>query len=137
MEHLKEFQGVSGALIVSLIAFTIVFLVLAGLTGVIYAMRLFAGESEKKDSNPPSASSNNTVAPVSAPASSTADKGRVAAVISAAILAATHGRGRILSIAQEGYLRAASSSLAESTRTWRSVGILERVSGRLMRSWKN
>lgn len=131
------FQGVEGSLIVSFIAFTIVFIVLAGLTGVIYAIKLFAGDDEKKDSNTPSAGTPAKAAPAAAVSAPTApsDKGRVAAVVTAAILAATQGRGRILSIVQEGL--PSRGFLAEATRTWRSVGIVERVSGRLARSWKN
>ena len=38
------FEGVSGSITVSITAFTIVFAVLAGLTAVIYAIKIFAGE---------------------------------------------------------------------------------------------
>ena len=38
------FKGVSGSITVSITAFTIVFAVLAGLTAVIYAIKIFAGE---------------------------------------------------------------------------------------------
>ena len=48
MEHLSQFQGASGAVTVSLIAFTIVFIVLTGLTAVIYAIKFFAGEGQEK-----------------------------------------------------------------------------------------
>ena len=37
------FEGVSGSIIVSVTAFTIVFAVLAGLTAVIYAIKFFSG----------------------------------------------------------------------------------------------
>ena len=36
------FEGVSGSITVSITAFTIVFAVLAGLTAVIYAIKIFA-----------------------------------------------------------------------------------------------
>ncbi|NLL36127.1 MAG: hypothetical protein GX256_01240 [Fretibacterium sp.] len=41
------FEGASGSLIVTVVAFTIVFIVLLGLTGMIYAIKLFAGEPSK------------------------------------------------------------------------------------------
>ena len=46
------FEGVSGSITVSITAFTIVFAVLAGLTAVIYAIKIFAGE----DTGPAAAS---------------------------------------------------------------------------------
>ena len=43
-----HFEGISGAINVSIVAFSIVFGVLLVLTGVIYGMKLFAGGGEKK-----------------------------------------------------------------------------------------
>jgi Na+-transporting methylmalonyl-CoA/oxaloacetate decarboxylase gamma subunit len=120
-----------------MIAFTIVFIVLAGLTAVIYAIKFFSGvedgRSDKKDQGTPVPVSPApaTAAPVSA-AAAPSDKGRVTAVITAAILAATQGRGRILSIAPAS-LRA---NVAVASN-WRTSGIVERVGSRLVRGWKH
>ena len=43
-----HFEGLSGAINVSVVAFSIVFGVLFVLTGVIYGMRLFAGSGDEK-----------------------------------------------------------------------------------------
>lgn len=43
-----HFEGLAGAVNVSIVAFSIVFGVLIVLTGVIFAMRVFAGSPEKK-----------------------------------------------------------------------------------------
>lgn len=43
-----HFEGLAGAVNVSIVAFSIVFGVLLVLTGVIFTMRLFAGSPEKK-----------------------------------------------------------------------------------------
>ncbi|MDR3231495.1 MAG: OadG family protein [Synergistaceae bacterium] len=129
MEHLSRFQGMGGAFIVSLIAFTIVFIVLAGLTAVIYAIKFFSSEDNKKDSGTPA-----PVAPVTAAPSASASAGdgrRLTAVIAAAVLAATHGRGRILNITP-----ASSQAAAICFSTWKTSGIMERVGSRLTRTWK-
>lgn len=141
-EHISQFQGASGAFIVSLIAFTIVFVVLAGLTAVIYAIKFFAGSSDngKKDQGTPAApvaaAPKAAVATPSAPSLAVGNNNtRLTAVITAAILAATQGRGRILSITP-----AASDACAlafSSTRTWKTTGIVERIGGRLTRTWKH
>jgi Na+-transporting methylmalonyl-CoA/oxaloacetate decarboxylase gamma subunit len=133
MEHLSRFQGFGGALIVSFIAFTIVFIVLAGLTAVIYAIKFFsAGEDDKKDSGTPTPVAPAAASSASAPTSAPGDGGRLTAVITAAILAATHGRGRILSVTPAS-LRAGASVCAS---TWRTSGIVDRVGSRLVRAWK-
>ena len=43
-----HFEGLSGAINVSVVAFSIVFGVLLVLTGVIFAMRIFAGSGDEK-----------------------------------------------------------------------------------------
>lgn len=43
-----EFEGISGAINVSIVAFSIVFGVLFVLTAVIFGMRLFAGSDDQK-----------------------------------------------------------------------------------------
>ena len=118
------------ALVFSCIAFSIVFIVLGGLTLVIYAMRLLTGDS--------SGSSDSAPVAVKEPATTKAEakqetgiNSRHVAAITAAILAATQGRGRILGITPTP--RAISS---ETTRMWRTAGIVESIGRRLAPSWK-
>ena len=137
-----HFEGPVGALIVSVIALTIVFAVLAGLTAVIYAIKIFSGGAAKPV--PPSsgtpAAPTAPVASASAPSAVQAcavpnapkdNQGRITAVITAAILAATQGRGVILSVVPE------KAVLTEWTRTWALTGRIERLGSRLVRTWKH
>lgn len=130
------FEGVSGSITVSITAFTIVFAVLAGLTAVIYAIKIFAGE----DVGPAAASASPLLprgepapsAPVApAPRAAGVDR-KVVAAITAAVLAATGGRGRVLSVAPE---RGAEQP-SRWTRTWRTAALIEGVGNRLSRPWK-
>ena len=130
------FEGVSGSITVSITAFTIVFAVLAGLTAVIYAIKIFAGE----DVGPASASASPLLpggepapsAPVApAPRAAGVDR-KVVAAITAAVLAATGGRGRVLSVVPE---RGAEQP-SRWTRTWRTAALIEAVGNRLDRPWK-
>lgn len=134
---MEGIQGVTASpLTISVIAFTIVFVVLAGLTAVIYAIKLFAAEGGNGKPEAPKAPpvSKAPTASVAAPVAADANKSRIVAVVTAAILAQTQGRGSILSIAPLG--RTGAAALLETTRAWRSAGVFERVSGRLTRSWK-
>lgn len=130
------FEGVSGSITVSITAFTIVFAVLAGLTAVIYAIKIFAGE----DVGPAAASASPLLpggepapsAPVApAPRAAGVDR-KVVAAITAAVLAATGGRGRVLSVVPE---RGAEQP-SRWTRTWRTAALIEGVGNRLSRPWK-
>lgn len=130
------FEGVSGSITVSITAFTIVFAVLAGLTAVIYAIKIFAGE----DTGPAAASASPLLpggepapsAPVApAPRAAGVDR-KVVAAITAAVLAATGGRGRVLSVVPE---RGAEQP-SRWTRTWRTAALIEGVGNRLNRPWK-
>ena len=130
------FEGVSGSITVSITAFTIVFAVLAGLTAVIYAIKIFAGE----DVGPAAASASPLLpggepapsAPVApAPRAAGVDR-KVVAAITAAVLAATGGRGRVLSVVPE---RGAEQP-SRWTRTWRTAALIEGVGNRLDRPWK-
>jgi Na+-transporting methylmalonyl-CoA/oxaloacetate decarboxylase gamma subunit len=131
------------ALIYSCIAFSIVFVVLGGLTAVIYAMRVITGSSRTPSAPASGGGSVPVPAPVPAPVvSSNAApaaavavnvKARHVAVITAAVLAATQGRGRVSNIApaqvqERGYF-------AQATR-WRSAGIVENVGNHLTPAWK-
>ncbi|MDR1733153.1 MAG: OadG family protein [Synergistaceae bacterium] len=135
-QHLSRFQGIGGALTVSLIAFTIVFIVLAGLTAVIYAIKLFSGsqntEKGRKDQDTPAAATPTLAVQAPAAAPSVSDKSRITAVITAAVLAATQGRGRVMSITP-----AAGRTTPFTGTNWRTSGIVERVGSRLIRPWKH
>ena len=130
------FEGVSGSITVSITAFTIVFAVLAGLTAVIYAIKIFAGEDVG-----PAAASASPLLPGGAPApwapappappAAGVDR-KVVAAITAAVLAATGGRGRVLSVVPE---RGAEQP-SRWTRTWRTAALIEGVGNRLSRPWK-
>ena len=130
------FEGVSGSITVSITAFTIVFAVLAGLTAVIYAIKIFAGEDVG-----PAAASASPLLPGGEPAPSApgapapraagVDR-KVVAAITAAVLAATGGRGRVLSVVPE---RGAEQP-SRWTRTWRTAALIEGVGNRLSRPWK-
>ncbi len=134
-----HFEGASGALTVSLIAFTIVFLVLVGLTAVIYAIKIFSGAP-----TPPAAPSvpaapaapaqaAASAAPVSASSSAcsaVAQDGSITAAITAAILAATQGRGRILSVSPAA---GQPRDFAGSNHNWKMTGRVERTGSRLVR----
>lgn len=132
------FEGVSGSIIVSITAFTIVFAVLAGLTAVIYAIKFFAGDSSDTGKGAPAAAPVVSASAPSAPAVPAAsrpegDRAKVVAAITAAILAATGGRGRVLSVVPEG----SGEPSSRWTRNWRTAGLIERVGNRLSRPWKH
>ena len=136
------FEGVSGSITVSITAFTIVFAVLAGLTAVIYAIKIFAGEGAgSAAASVAPAASASPAPPRGDPAPSAAvvpvprtaeDDRRVVAAITAAILAATGGRGRVLSVVPER----GTGQPSRWTRTWRTSALLEGVGNRLDRPWK-
>lgn len=134
------------AVIYSLIAFSIVFIVLGGLTLVIYAMRFATGSetpgggtsSSSGDAKPKPAAAAAPAEPakiVSAPAAN-AMTHHVAA-ITAAILAITQGRGRIKSVTPaQGPGETQQSAPGGTTQRWRAAAILENSSRRLQPAWK-
>ena len=126
------FEGVSGSITVSVTAFTIVFAVLAGLTAVIYAIKIFAGPAAASASPAPPEGDPAPLAPVApAPRAAGVDR-KVVAAITAAILAATGGRGQVLSVVpEEGAERP-----SRWTRIWRTAALIEGVGNRLDRPWK-
>ena len=129
------FEGISGAINVSIVAFSIVFGVLFGLTVMIYAIRIFSGGNEPKSDGGKTPSGGTPAPARAAPAAASAPSGspqaKVVAAITAAILAATGGQGQILSIE-----RAAVASESRWTRTWRTSGVLDLTGSRLDRGWK-
>ena len=136
-----HFEGIAGAVNVSIVAFSIVFGVLLVLTGVIYGMKLFAGGGEKKNdvASPgpakPSASSSPNAAPakaVSAPAV-TGDKAKIVAAITAAIVEFTgSSEFRIVSVQPEVQ---ALNGGDYWTRRWKAAGMLSLNANRLNRRW--
>ena len=123
-----HFEGLSGAINVSIVAFSIVFGVLFILTGVIFCMRIFAGGSEKKNDS----ASVKPAAPASAKSVTAvpADKAKIVAAITAAIIEFTGGSNfRILSVQPE-------QSGDFYTSRWKTAGMLALNSNRLNRSWK-
>ena len=136
-----HFEGIAGAINVSVVAFSIVFGVLLVLTGIIYGMKLFAGGGEKKNdvvpspAKPSSASSPKTAAPamsVSAPAV-TGDKSKIVAAITAAIVEFTgNSNFQILSVQPEVQVMNGGDYW---TRRWKAAGMLSLNANRLNRKW--
>ena len=125
-----HFEGIAGAINVSIVAFSIVFGVLLVLTGTIFAMKLFAGSGEKKNdlSNKNSPADLNKNAPVKV----SADNKKVIAAITAAIIEFTGGSNfRILSVTKAG------TNLQGDywTSKWKTAGMFNLNSNRLVRKW--
>ena len=124
-----HFEGLSGAINVSIVAFSIVFGVLLALTAVIFGMRLFAGsDGEKKNDVTPAKPVVVTASKAAAP-----DKAKIVAAITAAIIEFTGSQNfRILSVKPE-----ASSGVPGDfwTSRWKTAGMLGLNSNRLNRKW--
>lgn len=129
-----HFDGLSGAAYVSLVAFSIVFIVLLGLTLVIFAMRIFATGDKPKPGNATPAPQRPQSAPATFAVRAEGAQAKVVAAITAAILTATGGSGRIVSIAPEAVGTARES--ARWTRAWRASGVLNLISRSVDRGWK-
>lgn len=132
-----HFEGLSGAINVSIVAFSIVFGVLLALTAVIFGMKLFAGgKDEKKNDVTPAV---NKPAPVKAaqnPVKSAApDKAKIVAAITAAIIEFTGSADfKILSVQADNgaYLPAGDYW----TSLWKTAGTFALNSNRLNRRWR-
>ena len=130
-----HFEGLSGAINVSVVAFSIVFGVLIALTAVIFGMRLFAGgKDEKKNDVAPAV---KKPAPVkAAPVKSAApDKAKIVAAITAAIIEFTGSADfKILSVQADNgaYLPAGDYW----TSLWKTAGTFSLNSNRLNRRWR-
>lgn len=129
-----HFDGLSGAAYVSLVAFSIVFIVLLGLTLVIFAMRFFAAGERPKPDDGATAPQRPQSASTAPAARAEGAQARVVAAITAAILAATGGMGRVVSIAPETV--DAVQKGARWTRAWRASGVLNLISRSVDRGWK-
>ena len=158
----SRFEGVEGAINVSIVAFSIVFGVLIVLTAMIYAVRVFAadedeGDVKKNDSKPQpvvkaqapaqavaaapvvaqAAQAVQAVAAVPAPAVNTPQT-KIVAAITAAIMAATLGAGRIVSIQPALALPEAPAKNTPNfgAGAWKTSGRIALVHNRLSRTWR-
>ena len=126
----SSFEGLGGATALSVIAFSVVFLVLIFLTIVIYAMRLvsrFAGS--EKPAAAPAAKKAAPVAAAVAGASAAADE-ELVAVIAAAVFAQTGTMMRIKSIVPAG-----AHLIGVDNVSWITCGRLEGLQGALSERW--
>ncbi len=129
-----HFEGISGAINVSIVAFSIVFGVLLVLTAMIYAIKVFSGSGDNKPAGgAPAAKGGAAPAKAAAPAAapvqaSGSPQAKIVAAITAAIMAMTGGRGRILSIQP-------AAAGGRPFSTWRASGVVSLVNNRLTRPW--
>ena len=131
-----HFEGISGAINVSIVAFSIVFGVLLVLTGVIYGMKLFAGGGEKKNDVTPAKPSGSPAPKTSLAKSASApsgDKAKIVAAITAAIIEFTGSADfRILSVQPEGQGQIGRDYWTSRSKT---AGMLNLNANRLNRKW--
>lgn len=128
-----HFEGISGAINVSIVAFSIVFGVLLVLTAMIYAIKVFSGSGDNKPAGGAPASRGAAAPAKAAPAAapleaSGSPQAKIVAAITAAIMAMTGGRGRILSIQP-------AAAGGRPFSTWRASGVVSLVNNRLTRPW--
>ena len=134
-----HFEGIAGAINVSIVAFSIVFGVLLVLTGVIFGMRMFAGHPDEKKNDVVPAKPSAQVKPAPAKTAGAvsvaagADKAKIVAAITAAIIEFTGSSDfAILSVQPEGQQGAARDYW---TSRWKTAGMLNLNNNRLMRKW--
>ena len=131
-----HFEGIAGAINVSVVAFSIVFGVLLVLTGVIYGMKLFAGHPDEKKNDvtpqkPASKSSPITVAKTPV-VNLAGDKTKIVAAITAAIIEFTGSSDfKILSVQPEGQ----NIRRDYWTSKWKTAGMFGLNSNQLVRKW--
>jgi Na+-transporting methylmalonyl-CoA/oxaloacetate decarboxylase gamma subunit len=119
------------AIIYSCIAFSIVFIVLGGLTLMIFAMRIVTGSAASKE--PPSSVVGAAQPKQSTDLKAQTDlKARHVAAITAAILASTQGKVRIVNITPAPQQQRTLSS--ETTQIWRTVAVVEASTRRFVPS---
>lgn len=134
-----HFEGISGAINVSIVAFSIVFGVLLILTAMIYTIKVFSGSGDNKPAGgagaAPAAGGKNGASCASAGTrascpsqASGSPQAKIVAAITAAIMAMTGGRGRILSIQP-------AAAGGRPFSTWRASGVVALVNNRLNRPW--
>ncbi|MDO4560103.1 MAG: OadG family protein [bacterium] len=121
------FVGVPGGLIMSFIAFSIVFIVIVGLMLVMMGMKHICAAIDNMNKPKPAAPVQSTPAPApAAPASAapaaavSADDDELLAVISAAIMAACGSTARVVAF---------SPVKAPASSAWKNVGRLQNTEG--------
>lgn len=148
-----SFEGLNGAIALSVIAFSVVFLVLIGLTVVIFAMRLVSkiGVSPKPAPAPapapakvvaaPAAPAPAAPAPAAAPVVAAADDSdEIVAVIAAAVAAFAGSAVRVSSIvpavpAAPVLAPEAPRQIGTDNVAWIACGRLEGLQGALPDRW--
>ncbi len=136
-----HFEGLAGAINVSIVAFSIVFGVLLVLTGTIFAMKLFAGSGEEKKNEvakttvKTAPAAPKAVAPVVTQVAS-ADKTKIIAAITAAIVEFTGTQDfKILSVTPEFDAAGNVNTCVRPFSRWKTAGMLELNSNGLLRKW--
>ena len=124
-----SFEGMGGATALSLIAFSVVFLVLAGLTLVIFAMRVVSKVAGNGKA-PAAVSAPAQVAAGSVPARAGAASDELVAVIAAAIAAQTGTTMSIRSIVPAGV-----HLIGRDETAWIACGRIEALQGALCDRW--
>ena len=139
-----QFEGLAGAINVSIVAFSIVFGVLLVLTGTIFAMKLFAGSGAEKKNEvtpapaKPAAKPAAPVAQISpvAQVSQIDNKKLVAAITAAIVKFSGSNNFRILSVTPEAQGFAAASATFRPVSRWKTAGMLALNNNGLVRKWK-
>lgn len=126
----EKIQGVGGAFTLTIIAFTVVILVLGGLTGIIYGIKYLAGGIERKQSGGGTPVAPSAPLAASAPSVSAGSDGRLLAVIAGAVAAYGGGKYSVTSVRPVGSARAPLGGDA-----WRQAAIYQSLGG-LNRDWK-
>lgn len=118
----EHISGIGGAFTMSVIAFSVVFLVLGGLSGVIYGIKYIASALEKKKNEPPKGGTASVAPPSPAVVASAGGDGPLMAVLAAAVASSGIG-GRIVGVALAG------GSRARPLRggMWKNAGVMESV----------
>ena len=115
------FVGVPGGLIMSFIAFSIVFIVIVGLMLVMMGMKHVCSAIDNMNKPKPAAPAQSSAAPASAPSAPAAPADdELLAVISAAIMAACGSTARVVAF---------SPVKAPASSAWKNVGRLQNTEG--------
>jgi Na+-transporting methylmalonyl-CoA/oxaloacetate decarboxylase gamma subunit len=124
--------GFSGPLTLCFIAFSAVFMVLGGLTAIIYAIKYFGGVKKASPPSQPPAPREKAPAAPAVTGAETGDKGKIVAAIAAALLEATGQPCRITEI------RPASGPHRRPVLSlWRSSAIMEGLESLNNTNWSS
>jgi Na+-transporting methylmalonyl-CoA/oxaloacetate decarboxylase gamma subunit len=124
--------GFSGPLTLCFIAFSAVFLVLGGLTAIIYAIKYFGGVKKAAPPSQPPAPREKVPAAPALTGAETGEKGKIVAAIAAALLEATGQPCRITEI------RPASGPHRRPVLSlWRSSAIMEGLESLNNTNWSS